>query len=61
MNFKTLDEVKQAVLFGDVVYWKNHSYAVIVDRIGQFMIKCNGHYVGVTDEYNPEDFFVEGN
>lgn len=48
------EQIKQSVLSGRNVYWKSDIYEVIVDNIGQWMVRCsvNGHCVGllVTDE-----------
>ena len=63
----TLSEIKQAVLAGKVVRWRNGAYEVIRDGVGQWFILCclNGSLSsltwsdGVTMSEKPEDFFVE--
>jgi hypothetical protein len=44
----TLDEIKQAVLDGKTVHWANARYVVIHDSIGQWLIKCGEHCIGLT-------------
>jgi len=60
------DEIKRAVLRGGRVFWKNQSYEVVVDHLGQWFIKChiNDHHIGltwqdgVTLNGKPEDFIL---
>lgn len=62
----TLDEIKAAVDAGRVVHWKNPSYRVIKDCIGQYLVICrmNGacisltHLDGVTMNGQPDDFYT---
>ncbi len=62
----TLQEIKEAVLAGKVVRWKNGAYEVIRDRVGQWFILCrlNGSLSsltwadGVTMSEDPKDFFL---
>lgn len=61
----TLDEIKAAVDAGRVVHWKNPSYRVIKDRIGQYLVmyanrNCIGltHRDGVTLNGQPDDFYT---
>jgi hypothetical protein len=35
-----LQEIKDAVLDGRTVHWKNHLYRVVCDSIGQWLIVC---------------------
>ena len=46
----TLQEIKDAVNSGKNVCWKNEFYEVIVDKKGQWLIKChmNGSCIGLT-------------
>jgi hypothetical protein len=46
----TLEEIKEAVTSGKKVNWINKAYEVIVDKRGEFMIKCtiNNSYIGLT-------------
>jgi hypothetical protein len=46
----TVQEIKRAVDAGKPVVWASPSYAVIRDRIGQYLIKCvhNGSCIGLT-------------
>ena len=61
-----LQEIKEAVLAGRTVRWKNGAYEVIRDRVGQWFILChlNGSLSsltwadGVTMSEKPEDFFL---
>ena len=62
----TLQEIKTAVEEGKKVYWKNGSYQVIKDKIGQWLIKhSGGHCIGLTwqDEITmngeEKDFFIQ--
>lgn len=62
----TIEDIRAAVKSGKTVHWVNRGYVVVMDRIGQFLIKFipNGHCIGLTnlagDTLNgkPEDFFV---
>ena len=36
-----LQQIKEAVLAGKSVCWKNPAYDVIVDKVGQWLIVCN--------------------
>ena len=62
----TLQEIKDAVLAGRTVHWKNESYEVTRDKVGQWFIVCrfNGSLSGltwsdgVTMSEKPEDFFL---
>ena len=61
-----LAEIKEAVLAGKVVRWKNGANEVIRDGVGQWFILCrlNGSLSsltwadGVTMSEKPEDFFL---
>lgn len=46
----TLEEIKEAVNSGKKVNWINKAYEVIVDKRGEFMIKCtiNNSCIGLT-------------
>ena len=46
----TLQEIKKAVLNGQVVNWHNGSNRVVCDSLGQWLIECtlNGHCIGLT-------------
>ena len=50
----TVDEIKEAVINGDKVYWCNNAYEVIADNLGRFLIKCtiNGSLIGLTHSDN---------
>jgi len=64
----TLDEIKSAVEAGQRVYWAHTGYAVVKDRIGDWLIKCihNDSCIGltwldgVTVNGKPEEFFIGG-
>lgn len=64
----TLEQIKAAVLAGKTVYWSNEGYTVILDSIGQWLIKyapnahCIGltHRDGVTMNGAPEEFYMDG-
>ncbi len=61
------EEIKSAVAAGNTVYWSNKAYQVVLDSVGQYLIKCllNGACIGLTwadgETLNgrPEDFFIE--
>lgn len=54
-------EVKNAVDKGFIVKWSNDAYTVIKDNLGQYLIECNGDYVGYHDpSYKPESFYIIG-
>lgn len=61
-----LAQIKAAVLNGRTVHWSNTGYKVIVDDIGQWLIKYTptGHCIGLTwsdgstVNGNEEDFFL---
>lgn len=65
---ETLEQIKQAVLDGKTVYWKNPAYQVEQDskNPAQWWVKCtaNNNYSSlfwadnVTSDYKPEDFFI---
>lgn len=46
-----INNIKNAVRNGHKVYWKNKSYQVILDCLGQFLIKYmpNNSCIGLTD------------
>ena len=61
-----LEEIKAAVYAGKTVHWSNTGYTVIVDNIGQWLIKYTptGHCIGLTwadgstVNGKEEDFFL---
>jgi hypothetical protein len=61
-----LNEIKEAVLAGKTVHWKNRLYRVVCDSIGQWLIVCpstKGCWGltwanGVTMNGDESDFFV---
>ena len=61
-----LQEIKDAVLAGKTVHWKNEGYEVMRDKVGQWFIICcfNESMTGltwadgVTMNEREEDFFV---
>lgn len=61
-----LQQIKEAVLSGNRVFWKNKSYEVIKDSLNQWFIKChfNNHCIGLfwrdgeTLNGDEKDFFV---
>ena len=62
---KSLDEIRQAVMSGKTVHWKNNLYKVIEFK-GELSILCsNGSCVGIPDlinypnDYKPEDFYMK--
>jgi hypothetical protein len=46
----TLEEIKQAVESGKVVYWASSAYKVVKDCLGQWLIVCtlNDYTIGLT-------------
>ena len=63
----TLEEIKAAVLAGKRVCWSGKNYEVILDSIGQWLIRCvdNGNCIGltwrdgVTMNGKPKEFFID--
>ena len=57
---KSLQDIKDAVKAGKTVHWSNTGYVVFCDSIGQWLIKFlpNNHCFGLTDAYDPQDFFT---
>ena len=63
----TLKEIKDAVLAGKRVCWSGKNYEVILDSVGQWLIRCvdNGYCIGltwrdgVTMNGKPKEFFVD--
>ena len=57
---KTIQEIKDAVDQGIVVYWKNPAYKVYQEPWGEYCIICtlNKHVVGLNDDFDPADFFT---
>jgi hypothetical protein len=61
-----LAQIKTAIAEGKTVNWKNASYVVIKDNLGQYFIRCdiNQHHIGLTwldgETLNgkEEDFFI---
>jgi len=45
-----LQEIKSSLKNNQRVFWKNTSYEVIKDNIGQYLIKChsNNTFIGLT-------------
>lgn len=64
-----IEEIKKAVLDGNIVYWSNINYMVVVDRIGQWLIWCmgNDHCIGLTSQDgkilngDESEFFIKNN
>lgn len=63
----TLQEIKDAVLAGKTVHWKNDGYRVIyAPKIGEFLIQFDYNESltgltwadGVTMSEKPEDFYI---
>jgi hypothetical protein len=62
----TLEQIKQAIAAGVPVHWSNSAYDVILDSVGQYLIRCNlnDSYIGltwrdgVTMNGKEEDFFT---
>lgn len=67
-NFKSTQEIKDAVDAGKPVCWANDSYEVIKDNIDQYLIHCiwNDDYIGLTwrdgETLNGklEEFYIKG-
>ena len=68
---KTINDIKNAVLSGNRVFWKNDSCEVIKDSKNQWMIafrrgQSGENYVGLTyrdgvrSDYDPKDFYIKG-
>jgi hypothetical protein len=61
----TLEQIKQAVEFGETVHWATDSYKVVHDKLGQWLVVCdNGSCVGLTDrdgvlQGRPEQFYIK--
>lgn len=56
---KTIQEIKEAVDQGIVVYWKNKAYKVENGPLGYDVVcTLNGHADGLNEFYNAEDFFT---
>lgn len=61
-----LNAIKTAIAAGKRVFWKNPSYEVIHDSVGQYLIVChfNDHCIGLTWRDNvtmngkAEDFYT---
>ncbi len=45
----TIEEIKNAVKAGNVVFCGNDGYTVVIDKYGDYSIKCtgNGHMIGL--------------
>jgi hypothetical protein len=45
-----LEQIKQAVAQGYPVHWSNTAYEVILDNVGQYLIRCslNDSCIGLT-------------
>ena len=45
----TIEEIKQVVDNGEIVYWSNKAYTVIKDNRGEYYIVCslNNHSIGL--------------
>jgi hypothetical protein len=63
-----LQEIKEQVELGNIVYCQSLYYQVIKDKIGQWLIKGNnGYYIGLTGKDNKtlnadeKDFFTIDN
>jgi len=48
----TLEQIKQAIEDGKNVHWANSAYDVILDNLGQYLIRCNSnqHCIGLTHQ-----------
>jgi hypothetical protein len=66
LEYMTSDAIKAHVEAGRRVFWRDESYEVIKDRIGQWLVKChiNGacwgltHRDGKTLNGRGKEFFV---
>ena len=59
--FYTMREVKNAVDIGFLVKWKNDSYDVVKDNLGNYLIGfCGKGWVGLESESNARNFYVVG-
>ena len=58
-TYQSIEEVKQDVLNGHVVYWKSKLYQVNQHSENKFIVWCthNGFCGGYIDQDKPEDFF----
>ena len=64
----TLIEIKKAIAEKKAVRWKNDSYKVYQDNLGQYLITYipNGHTVGLTHQDgvqvngSEQDFYIQG-
>jgi hypothetical protein len=62
-----LNEIKSAIANGERVFWQTPTYEVILDSVGQYLIKChfNGFCIGLTHRDNvtmnckESDFFSD--
>jgi len=58
-QFKTKQEIMQAVLDGRTVYWKRSNYWVIIDSKGQYLIQyAGGDVVGLAAESDCSNFYT---
>lgn len=62
----TLEEIKAAVESGKIVRWSSSRYQVVKDRLGEWLITCQGGSTigltwqdGVTMNGEPQDFYIE--
>jgi len=60
----TLEQIKQALNEGKRVFAGGANYEVIKDNLGQYLIKCGDHYIGltwrdgVTPNFDPETIII---
>jgi len=56
-EFKNLDDVRQAAVAGEKIYWKNPGYTVILKGEDCYIKHIAGHITYLSDLCQPEDFF----
>jgi len=60
-KLNSIEQIKQLVLKGESIFYRSNGYQVVQNKLtNQFLVKClfNGYCVGLTDEYNPDDFYM---
>lgn len=58
IKFTSIEQVRDAVRNGRVIFWKVVSYSVIEQNDGEiFTHHPNGHLGFIGDDYDPADFF----
>ena len=57
---ESFESIRRAIEAGTEVYWKNESYPVVKDSLGQFLINHKHSCVGLVESvYDARDFFAK--